>query len=117
MAHKFLLELAATVRAPVKLPSATSEAFQNEQLLGNINLVLGRGSNVCRRLAADYSPDLGARSMAAAVEGVQELLMDAYLDEDEEIAEDGVVRDFRVDVHGGEVVVYGVKGRDSTEKE
>ncbi|KAK0714523.1 P-loop containing nucleoside triphosphate hydrolase protein, partial [Lasiosphaeris hirsuta] len=100
--HKFLLELIAKVRPPVKL--SKDSKWSGEQLLGNVNLQAKRGAAVCKRLAADYNADLGARSMLAAVEHVQELLMDAYLEEEEEIVEGGGMRDYRVDVVGGEVV-------------
>ncbi|KAI8635425.1 P-loop containing nucleoside triphosphate hydrolase protein [Xylariaceae sp. FL1651] len=100
--HKFLQELKERVRAPVVLP-------QNgrEQLLGNISLRVRKDASVCRSLAAaEYSPDLGARSLATAVKIVEERLVEAYLDEEEEIVEDNGMREFCVDVRGGEIVVY-----------
>lgn len=108
MGHKFLLELIKQVRAPIRL-SNTSSTSPHEQLLGNVNLHVKRDVVVCKALAEEYSPDLGARSMITAVEHVKELLVDLYLDEDEEIVEDGGMKDFLVDVHGGEVVVRKTK--------
>ncbi|KAI1419082.1 ATPase, aaa-2 [Xylaria sp. FL1777] len=102
VAHKFLQELSRRVKAPVVLP-------QNgrEQLLGNILLHVRKDASVCRNLAAaEYSPDLGARSLATAVKSVEDRLVEAYLDEEEEIAEGKGMKEFCVDVRGNEVVVY-----------
>jgi len=107
--HKFLLDLIKKVRDPVRL-SRTSATSPHEQLLGNVNLQVKRDVAVCKVLAEEYSPDLGARSMIAAVERVKELLIDLYLDEDDEIVEDGGMDDFLLDIHGGEVVVHKTKG-------
>ncbi|KAF2973066.1 hypothetical protein GQX73_g612 [Xylaria multiplex] len=102
VAHKFLQELGRKVKAPVVLPEKG-----REQLLGNIRLRVRRDASVCRNLAAaEYSPDLGARSLAAAVKTVEDRLVEAYLDEEEEIAEDQEMQEFFVDVRGNEVVVY-----------
>lgn len=109
MGHKFLLKLIKKVRAPVRL-SKTSSTNPHEQLLGNVSLRVKRDVVVCKVLAEEYSPDLGARSMIAAVERVKELLIDLYLDENEEIVEDGGMEDFLLDIHGGEVIVHKTKG-------
>jgi ATP-dependent Clp protease ATP-binding subunit ClpA len=100
--HKFLQELRERVRAPIVLTKNG-----REQLLGNISLRVRKDASVCRSLAAaEYSPDLGARSLATAVKIVEERLVEAYLDEEEEIVEDNGMREFCVDIRGGEVVVY-----------
>jgi hypothetical protein len=61
---------------------------------------------------ANYNPDLRARSLVAALEHVQELLMDAYLGIEEEILEGGGRREFWVDVLGTEVVVQATRPED-----
>ncbi|KAI0425685.1 P-loop containing nucleoside triphosphate hydrolase protein [Xylaria sp. FL1042] len=102
VAHKFLQELCRKVKAPVVLPKNG-----REQLLGNIRLRVRKDASVCRNLAAaEYNPDLGARSLATAVKAVEDRLVEAYLDEEEEITEGKGMQDFCVDVRGNEVVVY-----------
>ncbi|KAJ2897400.1 hypothetical protein MKZ38_004701 [Zalerion maritima] len=100
--HKFLLELAQNVRAPVDLREGPSE-----QLLGNVRLRVWRDAAVCRSLAQEgYSADLGARSLSATVsQVVEDMLVDAYLDGEGEIVEGDDMRDFVVDVADGEVTV------------
>lgn len=99
--HRFLLELGHKVRTPISLRPGPKE-----QLLGNVRLRIRRDASVCKLLAeAGYHIDLGARSLITAVKTVEDMLVDVYLDENEEIAEnDGRINDFVVDVNGGEVV-------------
>lgn len=105
VAHKFLLELARRVKAPVTLSGDS-----HEQLLGNIHLRVHRDASVCRSLAeAGYSPDLGARSLATAVKLVEDQLVETYLEDEEEIVEGEEVREFCVDLRGGEVVVHATQ--------
>ncbi|KAH0543129.1 hypothetical protein FGG08_002555 [Glutinoglossum americanum] len=111
VAHKFVLQLARSVRAPVKIPKNPSEA---ENLLGNIDLIVRRDASLCLQLAKDeYSPDLGARSLQNGVDEtvVQPLVM-AYLGLNDEICEDGEAEKFEFDVQpDGEIVAYRSRGR------
>ena len=98
--HKYLLELGQQVRARINLSTG-----QKEQLLGNVRLRIRRDASVCRILAeAEYHMDLGARSLITAVKSVEDLLVEAYLEVDEEIIEDEGVVYFLVDVNGGELI-------------
>jgi hypothetical protein len=64
-----------------------------------------RDASVCGVLAKqEYHAELGARSLRAAVKGVEDVLVEAYLDVEEEIREGGGMVDFCVDVVAGEVV-------------
>ena len=99
--QKFLLELSEKVRAPVNLSHGPEE-----QLLGNVRLRVRRDAHVCAHLAAsEYSQELGARSLRTAVEHVEDRLVERYLDEDKEIDEEAGLREFVVDLNGGEIVV------------
>lgn len=100
--HKSLLELTQDLRRPVNLTRGSQE-----QLVGNIRLTIRKDATVCGLLAqANYHKQLGARSLKAGAKKVEHIVLDAYLDEDEEIKDDGIVREFVVDVHGGEIVGY-----------
>ncbi|EFX02940.1 ATPase, aaa-2 [Grosmannia clavigera kw1407] len=104
VAHKFLLELAENVAQPVLIRQGAERA----QLLGNVRLHVRHDASVCARLAeAEYSEELGARSLRKAVEHVQDGLVESYLEDDEEIEEgDGTSKtDFIVDVRADEIVV------------
>lgn len=98
--HKYLLELERKVRARTNLIAGPTE-----QLLGNVRLYIRRDASVCSILAkAEYHRDLGARSLITAVKSIEDMLVEAYLDVDEEIAETDRMDEFVVDVVGGEVV-------------
>lgn len=132
--HKFLLELGSKVRAPVQLSASSAAAIASvdlrgpgswpapvqprlsaaasgtseadERLVGGVRLRARRDGAVCGHLAAEgYSADLGARSLINAVRHVEDLLLDAYLADEEPIAEGRGLRDFAVDVKGGELAV------------
>ena len=80
--------------------------------MGNIRLRIRRDASVCRALAeSEYHSNLGARSLIAAGEKIKRLLVEAYLDIDEEITEGEGVAEFVIDVVGGEVGVSMVAGR------
>jgi hypothetical protein len=99
--HKVLLELGRKVQRPVNLTDGP-----DEQLLGNIRLRIRRDASVCRALAeAEYHSDLGARSLIAAGEKIKRMLVEEYLNIDEEITENGGLSEYIIDVNGGEVVV------------
>lgn len=103
--HKFLLELADKVRGPVNLV-----AGPKEQLLGNVRMKIRRDASVCRILAeAEYHSDLGARSLIMGAGKVEDILVEAYLNVDEEIRESGRMVDFVVDVNGSEVIANMVE--------
>lgn len=102
--YKFLLELIQKAKNPVSLLDG-----KHQQLLGNVNLSFrpGRDATVCGSLAStDYSSELGARSLRNAVKQVEDKLVAAYLEEEDEIFESQDVQDFEVDAKGDEIVVY-----------
>ncbi|KAK1067517.1 hypothetical protein LTR74_006378 [Friedmanniomyces endolithicus] len=99
--HKALLELSRKVRQAVSLVDGP-----DERLLGNMKLRIRRDVSVCRALAeSEYHPDLGARSLLVAAEKVKRMLVDEYLNIDEEITEEGGVCECLLDEDGGEVTV------------
>lgn len=99
--HKSLLELGRKVQRPVNL-----SVGPDEQLLGNIRLRIRRDASVCQALAkAEYHSNLGARSLIAAAEKVKRMLVEEYLDIDDEIQEGNGMVECVIDVLGEEVVV------------
>ncbi|KAI9780170.1 MAG: hypothetical protein M1839_007007 [Geoglossum umbratile] len=109
VAHKFVLQLARSVRKPITLTATPSPT---EHLLGNIELVTRRDASLCMALAkSEYNPDLGARSLQNAVdELVMQQLVVAFLEPDEEIGPDAPLMRFEFDVQpDGEVVAYRAK--------
>lgn len=103
--HKYLLKLGQKVRRPVHLVQD-----RKQRLLGNINLKIRKDASVCRILAeAEYHPDLGARSLRKGAKIVEEILVEAYLEVDEDIRESQKMVDFVVDINGSEVIAKMVK--------
>ncbi|KAM0511188.1 hypothetical protein ACHAPE_010139 [Trichoderma viride] len=98
--HKCLLGLAQDLRLPICLIKGPSE-----RLIGNIRLLIRRDGTVCTTLAkSHYHVKLGARSLMAGAEKVKRIVLDVYLDDDEEITEQDGLRDFVVDVDDGDIV-------------
>jgi ATP-dependent Clp protease ATP-binding subunit ClpA len=89
------LQLAKDVRRPVSL---------SKQLIGNVILYIGRESAVCTALINNYyDPDIGARSLEAAVKGkVEASLVREYLAVNERIDESQPVEEYVIDLdqHG-----------------
>ncbi|KAN0104943.1 P-loop containing nucleoside triphosphate hydrolase [Hyaloscypha variabilis] len=109
--HKFLLELGQKVQGPVNLVPGPKE-----QLLGNVKLKIRKDASVCRILAeAEYHSDLGARSLIMGARRVEDILVEAYLEVDEEIRESEKMVDFVVDVNGSEIIAKMVKQKESEE--
>jgi hypothetical protein len=103
--HKFIMELVEKVKLPIRLAPG-----KEEQLLGNVRLHIARDGTICKTLAeGEYSKDLGARSLATAVRVVEDLLVDSYLDEDDEIVETTENRDYMVDAKDGGITVSRVR--------
>ena len=98
--HKYLLELGYAVEGPVNLSFGPQE-----KLLGDVRVRIRRDASVCRILAkAEYHEDLGARSLINAVDTIKGLLVEAYLEVDEQIVESADKSVFLVDVQGNEIV-------------
>ncbi|KAM0258384.1 hypothetical protein ACHAQJ_003859 [Trichoderma viride] len=98
--HKCLLDLARDLRLPISLLKGPSE-----RLIGNIRLLIRRDGSVCSTLAkSHYHNKLGARSLMAGAEKVKRIVLDAYLDDNEEITEHDDLRDFVIDVDDGDIV-------------
>ncbi|KAL6904371.1 P-loop containing nucleoside triphosphate hydrolase protein [Trichoderma evansii] len=95
--HKYLLELAQDLRLPICLIK--------ERLIGNIRLLVRRDGTVCSTLAkSHYHEELGARSLMSGAEKVKGIILDVYLNDDEEITERDDLRDFVIDVDDGDIV-------------
>ena len=106
MAHKYVLELTQKVRKKINLSFGPEE-----QLLGNVYLRVRRDGSVCKLLAAEgYDEDLGARSLIVTVKSiVEDAVVEAYLEVNEEIVEDQKLTEFVVDITSKrEVVVHMV---------
>jgi ATP-dependent Clp protease ATP-binding subunit ClpA len=111
IAHKYVLDLAERVRREIKL------VFSPEgQLLGRVYLRIRRDATICSTLAAEgYDKDLGARSLIVAVKhNLEEPLVEAYLEVDEEIRADQDMMEFTVGVVQGAVTITPVGSDEST---
>jgi hypothetical protein len=100
--HKYILELADRVKRAVTLTDR-----EDEQLLGNVYLKVTRDASVCKVIAEEgYDEDLGARSLITAVRhSIEEVLVEAYLDLDEEISETQQMMDYVITAMRGEISV------------
>lgn len=87
VAHKFFMEMEATLARPLVV-SAWADATQ-DNLVGNCRVAVPRDAAVCSRIARDYyDADLGARSIANGVErAVKDPLTEAYLLAGDDLAE------------------------------
>lgn len=94
------MELADRVRRSVNLSRGP-----NEQLLGNVHLRVQRDAGVCMALAREgYDKDLGARSLRTTVKHViEEPVVEAYLNVNEEITENQAMIECAVNVGKGRV--------------
>lgn len=113
MAHKYILELTQKVHKKINLSFGPEE-----QLLGNAYLRVRRDGTVCKLLAAEgYDEDLGARSLIVTVKSiVEDVVVETYLEVNEEIVEDQKLTEFVVDVTPkSEVVVHMVNAEPSKE--
>lgn len=100
--RKFLLELQRRVRLPI----VVSEDDRHS-LLGDINLMVKGDSAVSRVLADnEYDPALGSRSLARAVNIVEDKLIAEYLEQDEEVQEGKELVDYVVAERAKEVSVF-----------
>lgn len=99
--HKFLRELSKKVQEPINLSEG-----RDERLVGNVTMHVKHDASVCTTLAeAEYSRDLGARSLSGAVKAVEDMLLEVYLEQSDEIVEGGRVLEVVVDAHAGEILV------------
>ncbi|KAF1996576.1 P-loop containing nucleoside triphosphate hydrolase protein [Amniculicola lignicola CBS 123094] len=114
VAHKYILELAHRIRAPVSLSPGP-----DERLLGNVYLKVRRDATVCKALAEEgYDRDLGARSLINAVKTEVEIaVVESYLEVDREIEEGQGTEEFLADYRNGTVEVKRVGRADDGEDE
>ncbi|PTB67011.1 P-loop containing nucleoside triphosphate hydrolase protein [Trichoderma citrinoviride] len=97
--HKCLLELAHDLRQPINLTKG------HERLIGDIQLQIRKDGTLCSILAKKhYNSRLGARSLQTGAETVKRIVLDAYLDDDEEINERQCLRGAVIDVDGNDIV-------------
>lgn len=106
VAHKYILELAHRIRAPVNLSPSPEE-----RLLGNVYLKVRRDASVCKALANEgYDRDLGARSLINTVKTEVEMaVVESYLEVDREIEEGQRTEEFVADYHNMTVEVTRVQ--------
>lgn len=99
--HKYLLELGESVEGPVNLSFGP-----REKLLGDVRVRIRRDASFCQFVAkAEYHADLGARSLINAVDTIKGLLVEAYLEIDEQVVESTNKATFLLDVQNGDIVV------------
>jgi len=107
IAHKYILDLAERVRREIKLVFSP-----DGQLVGRVYLRIARDATICSTLAAEgYDKDLGARSLIVAVkQNLEEPLVEAYLEVDDEIRENQDMMEILVNVVQGAVTINPVVG-------
>lgn len=105
-----MLELAHKVRKKINLSFGPEE-----QLLGNVYLRVRRDGTVCKLIADEgYDEDLGARSLISTVKSVvEDAVVEAYLEVDEEITEDQKMTEFVVDITSRMEVVVNMANHES----
>ncbi|KAK8122891.1 hypothetical protein PG984_011561 [Apiospora sp. TS-2023a] len=89
VADKYIADFGREVVRPVQIAKDETR----DRLVGNVHLNIRQGYSLCSALTRDgYVPELGARSLIAEVdEKVRGPLVDAYLQNQDDIAEDGGV--------------------------
>lgn len=88
VADKYVADFGREATLPVQI--FNDEA--RDRLVGNVDLSIRKGYSLCAALARGYVQELGARSLVAEVdEQVRGPLVDAYLQNLDEIVEDGGV--------------------------
>ncbi|KAK7985548.1 hypothetical protein PG988_003170 [Apiospora saccharicola] len=89
VADKYVADFGREVVRPVKIAKDETR----DRLVGNLQLNIRQGYSLCSALARDgYVPELGARSLIAEVdEKIRGPLVDAYLQNQDDIAENGGV--------------------------
>ena len=101
IAHKYLLDLAASLRHP--------KLVQQNQLIGQINLRFRKETVLCRSLASkDYHAETGARSLESAVKRrVRNLVVGKYFEGSISADNHQVAVDYVVDVDSeGTITIF-----------
>ncbi|KAI1085469.1 P-loop containing nucleoside triphosphate hydrolase protein [Whalleya microplaca] len=103
------------MEAKVVRPVVVSSTKEGDNLVGNIELEVTRDATVCSKLANDYyEPQLGARSIFNGVdEVVVTSLVDQYLKDGDDLAEDQKMSFFKIGINGeDEVEVWRESKKD-----
>ena len=92
--------------------------LSGKRLVGNIVLELERDGAICKHIAEEgYDPDQGARSLKTAIDsGIGNALVQAYLDEEDQIHDSLPITKYRVSLTNNGVLKVG-KVTDKSEKD